>query len=87
MFQLDYVKEKYLDANPFQFVPALDKVVYCPQFSHINQARFNPENKDKLDADRICKLTSWTPDSTLKLDHFISENVDDEFLDRIDLLF
>ena len=87
MFQMYYMKEMYQDANPFQYVPALDRVIYYPHFRHTNPALFDPDNKEKLDAARICRLTSWTPTSGVELDWVTGEDIETEAPDRIDLLF
>ena len=38
MFQMYYMKEMYQDANPFQYVKALDTVAYYSHFRHTNPA-------------------------------------------------
>ena len=83
-----YMKELYQAANPFQYEQEQDKVVYNPNFRHINPSFFKPSKMEKLDAERICKLTTWTPDKML-VDNWMS--VPDDLkvtpYDRIDLLF
>ena len=82
-----YMKEMYQDANPFQYVAELDQVVYYNHFRHSNPILFKPENREKLDAARICKLTTWTPKSGVELDWVTGDDLDTEPPDRIDLLF
>ena len=48
---------------------------------------FNPSNRDKLDAARISKLTTWTPNSGVELDWVTGDEIVSEPADRIDLLF
>ena len=44
------------------------------------------ENSDKLDAMRIRKLTTWTPEK-LKLENVTEQSSEEKLPDKIDLLF
>ena len=53
----------YHDANPFHYVRSIDNVLYYPHFNNINPDLFDPENREMLDAARVVKYTTWTPES------------------------
>ena len=84
---MHYMKEMFTAANPFQYVPELDQIVYYSHFRHTNPVLFDPNNKEKLDASRIAKLTTWTPNSGVELDWVTDDQTEKEPADRIDLLF
>ena len=57
-----YMTEFYQQATPFEYEKKQDKVIYHPDFDHIDPELFNPKNCDKLDSRRISELTTWKPD-------------------------
>ena len=68
-------------------MPELDKIVYYSHFNHTNPVLFDPDNKEKLDASRIEKLTTWAQNSGIELDWVTDGITEREHADRIDLLF
>ena len=82
-----YMKEMYSEANPFQYVEQLDTVVYYNHFRHTNPELFKPDNREKLDAERLSRHTTWTPSDGLELDWVTDEKSVEEPPDRVDLLF
>ena len=53
MFKMYYMKEMYSEANPFQYVEQLDTVIYYNHYRHTNPELFKPDNREKLDAERL----------------------------------
>ena len=87
MFKMYYMKEMYSEANPFQYVEQLDTVLYYNHFRHTNPELFKPDNREKLDAKRLARNTTWTPSDGLDLDWVTDEEITEELPDRVDLLF
>jgi hypothetical protein len=63
MFQNYYMREMYHDANPFQYVRALDQILYYPHFNHVNQDLFDPAHREMLDSQRVARHTTWTKET------------------------
>ena len=68
---------------------ALDTIQYYNHFHHINQALFNPENREKLDFHRLAKYTTWSYETGPDLEFVTPMNASDaaSIDDRIDLIF
>lgn len=82
-----YMREMYHDANPFQYDYEANDVLYYPNFSHTNPDCFEPANRDKLDAHRLAKVTTWTPESGPELNFVTPFSLTEPVEDRMDLLF
>ena len=80
----------YHDANPFQYVRALDQIQYYPHFGYCNPILFKPEHRELLDAERVAQHTTWTRDGGPEL-NFVTppeeESKEKVVDDRIDLVF
>ena len=74
-------------AHTYQYDEQTDDILYYPNFNKLNQSLFDPMNKGYIDSDRLCKLTTWTPNSKFKIDWATSCTLNTEPPDRIDLLF
>ena len=61
MFKKIYMRELYTDANPFQYIQALDTVQYYDQFTWLSQEYFDPSTAEFFDGDRILKHTCYNP--------------------------
>mmetsp|Transcript_36906 Transcript_36906/g.48500 ORF Transcript_36906/g.48500 Transcript_36906/m.48500 type:complete len:224 (+) Transcript_36906:560-1231(+) len=85
IFKNYYMREMYHDANPFQYVRALDQVLYYPHFRNINPDCFVPENREKLDSHRMAKFTTWSPERGPDLAFVTPYNLAGEPEDRMDL--
>ena len=53
----------------------------------MNPELFKPENREKLDGERLSRNTTWMPGDNLELDFVTAKDGIIEPPDRVDLLF
>ena len=53
LFRMYYMKEIFTAANPYQYVPQLDQIIYYPHFRHTNKELFEAENREKFDTIKV----------------------------------
>jgi len=55
------MRDLLTEASPFQYVEALDKVIYYPHLNNLAAEYFDPGLKHALDSIRIAKYTTFVP--------------------------
>ena len=56
------------EATTFRYDESTDEIIYCSNFDQTNPSLLNLDSEQKLCSDRLQSLTTWTPESDLKLD-------------------
>ena len=83
-----YLMEQiFIEAVVFKYDIETDNVIYYPNLRQTSPAMIDSKHAEKLDSDRLCRLTTWTPQSDLKLDWVTPSEMETEPLNRIDFLF
>ena len=78
--------ELFTDANPFQYVRALDTVHYFEQFDWLSKDYFDPINIDFLDGDRLEKFLCWNEDLASQFKKSTKPSPSNVVEDRLDVV-
>ena len=60
IFKKIYLRELFCDANPFQYVQALDTLQYYDNFNWLTEDFLSPETDNQFDGERIERLLCWS---------------------------
>lgn len=86
LFDANRKMQLFEDAMTFVYNEQADSVEYRCNFNHLNPEAIYPDASDWIDALRIAKVTTWTPEKGPYLDAAMFDS-SRELADKIDFLF
>jgi len=66
IFKKIYLRELFCEANPFQYVRALDTLQYYDQFNWLTPELIEPEYSEFFDGDRVERYMCWNDELSKK---------------------
>ena len=79
--------EIFEDASPYIYDKEQDAVVFRQDFEHLNPKAILADAEDWVDALRIARATTWTPETGPEAMEAVGYDEQEPIEDRIDFLF
>ena len=81
------MSQVFREAITFRYDDQSDQIVYCGTFEHTNPHLLDYESEDKLDTERLCKLTTYSKDTHPDFDWLTPFEKAGELPNKIDFMF